>query len=371
MLIADREGKQWERANPRELIRVVSGANQKMGGKLIHVVRMIKHAVRTKLHEDFPGLALESIAMDALDQSVSYAEASVLVFNKGAEMLGGPIYDPTGRDDLALKIDQIAPGFTAEAKKWFEGKVAEARCAREHALSGDHAQSISCWHRIFGPPFPSPSENQSAKEAAKVLAFGSGAPKPTRAWRRLSVDSVDLISNPGGRVQADSRLAVIGLADIMESPVSVAEALGTLECVDSISVERVIEDRVVFQVILLPYDEAGVFISQNYPVEKVNIVIRSNGLIYAVSKSGKGRTWKHKYNYRHLCLWYPNDPDELRWSWADGLEEYVRIVARHLIYEEYCRRTGEWPIEDAPHGHPLGPSWPIRTPEMRSAVKKG
>ena len=371
VLIADREDKQWKRSNPRELIRIVSGANQEMGGRLIHVVRMIKHAVRTNLDERFPSLALESIAIVALDQSVSYAEACLLVFEKGAEILGGPIHDPTGRDDLAPKIDQIEPGFTVRAKEWFEEKVFEARCARERAVSGDHVRSIAWWHRVFGAPFPSSWEDKSAKRAAHGLAFGSVAPKPTRAWRRSSGGLVDLISNSGGSVQADSRMAVIGLADILACPVSVAEALGTLESVGSISVGRVTENRVVFQVVLLPCDSTGVFISQNYPVETVNIVVRSNGRIHAVPKSGKGRIWKHRNIYRDLCLWYPNDPDELRWSWDDGLEEYVQIVARHLIYEEYCRRTGEWPIEDAPHGGPLGYSWPIRTPEMRSSVKKG
>ena len=55
VLIADREDRRWERSNPRELRRVVSDANQATGGILIHIVRMVKHAVRTKLHVEFPG----------------------------------------------------------------------------------------------------------------------------------------------------------------------------------------------------------------------------------------------------------------------------------------------------------------------------
>lgn len=374
VLIADRKDGRWERSNTRELIRVVSDANQSTNGRLIHVVRMIKHAVRSKLHEGFPGLVLESVAINALPKSMSYAEACLLVFEKGAEMLGGPILDPTGRDDLARKIEEIDPGFTAKAKQWFKERAHEARRARDSAEIGDHMQSIAWWFSVFGPPFPAQPSAKSPKEAAKGLAFGGGAAKPTRAWRGSLVDPVIPISHPGRLSQSDLRMAGIGLEEVIASPNSVAEALEALECVDSISVERVRKDRIVFQAVLLPYDPDGVFISQNYPIETVNIVICPSGQIYSIPKSGRGRSWKHR-NYlcnvpTHLCLWYPHDPTELCWSWKDGLKEYVRIVARHLIYEEYCRRTDQWPLEDAPHGHPPeGSSWPIVTPEMLKIIK--
>ncbi len=374
VLIADRENWQWVYSNTRKLNRVVSDDNKATEGILIHVVRMIKHAVRSKLHEGFPSLVLESVAITALPKSMSYAEACLLVFEKGAEMLGGPIFDPTGRDNLTPKIDEIEPGFVARAKQWFDERAKEARHARDSADIGDHIQSIAWWFSVFGPPFPAPPSAKSPKEAAKGLAFGVGAPKPTRGWRESLVDPAIPISHPGRLSQSDLRMAGIGLEEVMASPNLVAEALEALECVDSIAVKRVHKDRIVFQAVLLPYDPDGVFISQNYPIETVNIVILPSGKIYAVPKSGRGRRWEHR-NYRydvpmHLCLWYPHDPNELCWSWKDGLKEYVRILARHLIYEEYCRRTGEWPLEDAPHGYPSeGIYWPIRTPEMLKAIK--
>ena len=374
VLIADREHGRWVYSNTRELIRVVSAANLSTDGILIHVVRMIKHAVRSKLHKGFPSLALESVAINALPKLMSYAEACLLVFEKGAEVLGGPIFDPTGHDNLAPKIDEMELGFVAKAKQWFEERAEEARRARDSADIGDHTQSVAWWFSIFGTPFPAPPNAKSPKEAAKALAFGADATKPTRAWRGSLVDPAIPISHPGWLSQSALRMAGIGLEEVMASSNSVAEALGSLECIDSISVKRVRKDRIVFQAVLLPNDPAGVFISQNYPIETVNIVIFPNGEIYSIPKSGKGRNWKHRYYPygvpMHLCLWYPDDPTELRWLWEDGLREYVRIVARHLIYEEYWRRTGQWPIEDAHHGYPPDRSaWPIVTPEMLKAIK--
>ena len=374
VLIADRKDGRWERSNTRELIRVVSAANQSTNGILIHVVRMIKHAVRSKLHEGFPSLVLESVAIDVIPKSMSYAEACLLVFEKGVEMLGGPIFDPTGHDNLALKIDEIELGFVVKAKQWFKERAKEARRARDSADIGNHIQSIAWWFSIFGPPFPAPPNAKSPKEAAKGLAFGADAAKPTRAWRGSLVDPAVPISHLGRFFQSDLHMAGMGLEEVMLSPNSVAEELEALECVDSISVKRVHKDRIVFQAVLLPYDLTSVFISQNYPIETINIVILSNGQIYSIPKSGKGRRWKHRYYLynvpMHLCLWYPHDPTELRWLWKDGLKEYVRIVARHLICEEYWRRTGQWPLEDAPHGyHSKGDHWPIITPEMLKVIK--
>ena len=164
-------------------------------------------------------------------------------------------------------------------------------------------------------------------------------------------------------------MAKIGLTDVLRDPTAAASALEELACVGSASVRCVREDRVTLRIAVLPYDASGCFIVEGYPVEKVNVVIRSSGHIHAVPKSGKGRIWKHRNGRFDLCLWDPHDPAAIRWSWDDGLREYARIVARHLIYEEYWRRAGEWPVEDSPHGYPTGDAWPIRTPQMRRAAR--
>lgn len=168
-------------------------------------------------------------------------------------------------------------------------------------------------------------------------------------------------------------MATIRLTDVLANPGVVAEGLQSMDCVDSASVVAHSEDRVTIRLVLLPHDPTGIFIAQGYPVETVQVVVRSDGRIRAVPKSGRGRRWKHRNSLDgillDLCLWDPHDPEEIRWSWDDGLEAYIRIVARHLIYEELWRRTDLWPVEDSPHGTPPDGAWPIRTSEMRRASR--
>lgn len=146
-------------------------------------------------------------------------------------------------------------------------------------------------------------------------------------------------------------MAKLHLEEVWGDTAAVVTSLEGLDCVDLASLLRRSAGQLTFQITLVPCDP--VLIAEGYPVEKVNLLLYRNGDIHAIPKSGKGRRWKHRYHNfgaaTGLCLWYPNDPPELRWTWDDGLEEYVRIVSRHLIYEEYWRRTGEWPVEDAPH----------------------
>ena len=108
-----------------------------------------------------------------------------------------------------------------------------------------------------------------------------------------------------------------------------------------------------------------------YPAEQVRITIRRDGAIYAVPVNANRRRWLHRYPsldvvelvrlptgpvawetlFGSLCLEYPLDPDHLRWHWRDGVDAFLRIVQRHLWFEEYWRRHDAWPVEDAPHGH--------------------
>jgi hypothetical protein len=51
-----------------------------------------------------------------------------------------------------------------------------------------------------------------------------------------------------------------------------------------------------------------------------------------------------------LCLWFPDDPPARRWTSEHGLRLLIEIVRRHLLLEQHWLLTGEWAIEDAPHG---------------------
>ena len=125
-----------------------------------------------------------------------------------------------------------------------------------------------------------------------------------------------------------------------------------------------------------------------YPAEHLRVNVDNTGEIWAVPVGGDERAWCHRYPYMSLaeilsrspakltwigitgplCLEYPFDPPHLRWHWSDGLVPYLRMVQRHLWSEEYWRRHGAWPIEDAPHGdRPDGAAHPILSKQLRSA----
>lgn len=60
----------------------------------------------------------------------------------------------------------------------------------------------------------------------------------------------------------------------------------------------------------------------------------------------------HRYpdsGRRRLCMWYPTDPPNRRWSVDDGLLALFAIAADHLFKEAWWRETGEWLGEEAPH----------------------
>lgn len=98
------------------------------------------------------------------------------------------------------------------------------------------------------------------------------------------------------------------------------------------------------------------FKPHGYPVEWVRIVVRRGTNPPAAYPLRAGLTWYHRYPTikgervsGKLCLWYPRDPEHLKWTWADGFEQFIMLVHKHLLGEEYFRRHGEWPWVDAPH----------------------
>lgn len=174
----------------------------------------------------------------------------------------------------------------------------------------------------------------------------------------------------------DDVVPVIGLVDALDDPYGVAEYLVRSGCVYGLvdSEVRVADpEMVVLWITLEPWAPMA---ERGYPAERVSIAIWPGGWITAVPSGATTRPWRHRFPYvlgdleqlGQLCLWYPDDPRGLRWEWADGLVSYVTIVHRHLQAEEYCRRTGSWPAEEAPHGQG---KHPILTPALQQATIGG
>lgn len=71
----------------------------------------------------------------------------------------------------------------------------------------------------------------------------------------------------------------------------------------------------------------------------------------------------HRYGNGELCMWYPWDPPERRWTLEDGAASLAATIAAHLLREEWFRKTGEWVGEEVRHGKRDLVNDPIRAEE--------
>jgi len=120
----------------------------------------------------------------------------------------------------------------------------------------------------------------------------------------------------------------------------VIERPGTLEyriALDVRGPNDLVDVRVVFYVAPL-YDSYGLS-PQNYPRVWSEAALPS----------------KHRMPDDALCLYYPIDRAENRWTADKGLLDLLDVVVDHLAYEAHWRAsggwdTGQWLGDEAPHG---------------------
>ncbi|MEP6527080.1 MAG: hypothetical protein ABJA86_07930 [Nocardioidaceae bacterium] len=171
---------------------------------------------------------------------------------------------------------------------------------------------------------------------------------------------------------------VITLTAVLVDPAGVGSTLKAE--LFGVHVDRVRPGALGGAVFDLTFDPIPEWTAEGYEQERGRVSVRPDGAIYAFPL-GPERPWKHRQSSPlgpkfgtlagELCLVYSRDPRPLRWEWEDGFEEFVSRVHRHLFFEEYARRHhNEWPVEDAPHGHPTSGTHPIVTREMRKEVTR-
>jgi hypothetical protein len=159
----------------------------------------------------------------------------------------------------------------------------------------------------------------------------------------------------------------IGLDDVFRNPQAVANWLETnadLYVVQSAEVVLTTYDTVVLHIAFRPLPSLAI---HGYPFENVGVMIKRNGQVLTTPHADQ-RTWYHHNNdaFNSLCLWFPNDPQQLQWNWTDGFCSYLLVIFRHLCAEEYFRRNDKWPFEDVAHGD-IDP--PIRSANLKSVVR--
>lgn len=128
---------------------------------------------------------------------------------------------------------------------------------------------------------------------------------------------------------------------------------------------------VVIEVELAPFRPAA---EAGFPTERVRVLATRRKKVWVIPQDADRRRWLHRNanaptlgGFGDLCLWYRDDDPALAWEWEDGLVDLLTIAHRHLQFEEYWRRFGSWPVEDAPHG--TG-TFPIKTLSMKNAAEQ-
>jgi len=84
------------------------------------------------------------------------------------------------------------------------------------------------------------------------------------------------------------------------------------------------------------------------PARHVRIVFAGTGSAPSVYADGPSDS-PHRYDDGSLCMWYPPDPAEARWTRRDGAAALLGHITAHLIREEWWRMTGEWTGDEVTH----------------------
>jgi hypothetical protein len=192
--IADRQEVLWEPSSTRTLLRLVGERNHETVGRFIHQVRMFKEFKAQQPGLDgLCGLAAESLAYAAVDESLPHSHAVATILQHAAKAVAGPVLDPTGVDDLSAKWTDAERGLFSAV---FSRAATQAGEAMRLEQSGQITPAIDVWSALLGEDFPM-VPRQSADDAIAALASGSVTStgrattstqaavlsRPTRAWR--------------------------------------------------------------------------------------------------------------------------------------------------------------------------------------------
>jgi hypothetical protein len=81
----------------------------------------------------------------------------------------------------------------------------------------------------------------------------------------------------------------------------------------------------------------------------------------------------HRNGEAELCLYFKRDPPERRWMESQGLLRLFDLARQHVTAEHVWRETGQWPIDEAPHGEtePAPPDPSLNVPPLRWPNRKG
>lgn len=80
----------------------------------------------------------------------------------------------------------------------------------------------------------------------------------------------------------------------------------------------------------------------SYGTHHVCLNIFSNEHTYPSVKVDGPSESPHRYDDGSLCMWYPWDPIDMRWTFRDGLLQLLVLIQAHLFREAWWREKQEW-----------------------------
>lgn len=152
-LIPDGNGK-WKKTDPRIDAKRATDVNQKLEGKLLKIIRMIKYWNKNGAMPSIPSYLLENIALNYFD-GVTKIYTTQSALKDFFVNLQSAIYcscpDPKGIQGDLNQLDWATKNKIAEAAK----KAAQhAQNAINFTIDRDHESAINEWISVFRGDFP-------------------------------------------------------------------------------------------------------------------------------------------------------------------------------------------------------------------------
>jgi hypothetical protein len=177
----------WTSARPQGQLDAAAAKNQETDGMFIPAVRIIK-VWNQSLGEDDKKAMLsflaESIMFHALDSKRDFADAMAAFFRLAKDHLSRNWPSVPCPGDPENFVDEML--LKDERRERALGKVETALTHVEEAVATDDpGEAMDYWAKVFGPAFPSPSNDSAALASAlrsgKAVGKGSGIAVPSSA----------------------------------------------------------------------------------------------------------------------------------------------------------------------------------------------
>ena len=145
--IADSDGRNWAKVNPRRFAKALTNANERLGGKLVPCVKLIK-AVIAKLSESeqISGYHVESMAINVFkgyDAPMTPKSMLHHFFDKALAHVLKPIKDSSGQ---SVHVDEYLGAENSSERQTVARSFIRTRLEIDKA---DGAGSLEAWKELF------------------------------------------------------------------------------------------------------------------------------------------------------------------------------------------------------------------------------